>query len=192
MTGIDLIKQAILRLPNSFNDEQILDFLNQALHLNWKEISVVDVTTFPSFAEQAEYQLPPTIDENAIFKLWVNNKQYVPSDWENAWHGFYQVKTGVLSVNPPPANDGTIKVKHIFVPPDITLTDEIIGLRPNGEQVLLLDALVKMANSVSDIPKANTFRLEFNQALEDCKYKKEDRFAKFPTVKRANLWWAKR
>ena len=184
------------RMPNTFNQQDKIDWMNEVQSEVFREIAIQEIIEFDTIANVPIYDLTDlteNIEFEMIKSITVDNKEYTPSDLNDDLRPyiFYKVldynnvETPKIGIHPTPTKDG-LKIRIFYDRRPSRLSsanlNAVPDLREDYQTILKYGVWIIMAETMDDIVKANNYTLRYNTEMKRIKQERFDKMAKYPST----------
>lgn len=205
MTLREIIDDIKLRLPNPYDEDNIVNFLNKTLRDIQRVAAKADVYEFNTAVGIEMYPLPSYVAPEGIKSVTVggDDYSYTARIGEIRTGQFYFIEpTGYINIHPVPRKVMDVNIVHDSVTPFLKqsevaelnpeMTEYEISSEYDGQEanihdeymeLLPLGVFIIIANASEDINLANNYRIEYNSLKASATQGKYLKRGKYPTTR---------
>ncbi|MBQ7033779.1 MAG: hypothetical protein IJN25_09000 [Clostridia bacterium] len=196
MTLGRILEDVKTRMPNAFEEDTLVLWLDTALRDIYKVLALREGFSFTAMGDQTVYPLPGDIRCDGICAVVVGGKELtarrigdtvLPGSWFKAAEGF-------IGLYPAPKWGETVTVWY-FARPDRLLTTaeaaaagidfstQKIALDPDYAEMLKLALCITIAEAREDVELANNYKVSYNLLLARARQERYEKDGKYPVTR---------
>lgn len=207
-----LIADIDRRFPNSYSEQDKVDWINDTMKEIYKDLSIQEFYSFITVKNQNLYVLPGDCSIDNIKNATISSKAKTPtnSDWgvfralknslrDKKMHkpSFYDGTEGMFGIFPTPMGSYKVNIYYNKRPKMITSIDDFIELDDRFTDLVKFKVLsiIAMSGHNPDIEIANQYILLYNNLVQEANQSKYEDQQEYPVIRdegRASLKWRRR
>lgn len=192
----DILADVRVRMPNAFEEDSLVLWLDSALRDIYKVLALREGITFTAVDGQAIYPLPADVCCDLISAVVQNGRELtarrigdeaIPGSWSKVTEGF-------IGLYPAPKKGDTITVWYFAKPPRLLTAAEAeeagvdyagqeIHLDPDYGEMLKTALCITIAEAREDVALANNYKINYNMLLARARQERYEKDGKYPVTK---------
>ena len=204
MTLRELIDDINLRMPNAFDESDLVKFINIALAEGYRHITDYEVYAFEAARGVSVYPLPTFIKFDMIENVWAGKKEYLPKNYSDEVLGnvYYAVPGNFIGLSPVP-NEGEIFIRYKEKPtPFNVISDEdrntpsllteyyeqTLNVSDEYAELIKYGVFIIIAEAKEDVNLANNYKQNYNSVIVSARHRRWKESGKYPAIKNVHRY----
>lgn len=196
MTLGSILEDVKVRMPNAFETDSLVGWINSALRDIYKVLAMREGFSFKAIGGQTVYPLPADIACDLISAVVVGGReQRARRIGDDVLPGsYFKAAEGFIGFHPAPKHGETITVWY-FARPAQLLTEQKateagvdfaaqkIRLDPDYAEMLKTALCITIAEAREDVALANNYKVSYNMLLTRARQERYEKDGKYPVTK---------
>lgn len=192
----EILEDVKIRMPNAFEDDSLVRWLDSALRELYKVLAVRDGFTFTAMGGQTIYPLPADIRCDLISAVVAGGKELTArrigdEGFSQVW---FKAAEGYIGIHPAPRRGEKITVWYFARPQPlmtvaeaeeagVSFAEQEIRLDRDYEEMLKIALCITIAEAREDVALANNYKLSYNMLLARARQERYEKDGKYPVTK---------
>ncbi len=187
------------RMPNAFEEEQLIAWINTAIREVYKVMALQNGYTFTAISGRTLYPLPGEIAFELIRTVLADGVEYEPRRLgeDVPTHSWFKAAEGFMGFYPPPKGGTPITIFYHERPVSLLTAAEAqaagvdydtqpIALVADCMEMVKYAVFITIAEAREDVTLANNYKLSYNLLLSRAQQERYEREGKYPVTKIVN------
>ncbi len=196
MTLGSILEDVKVRMPNAFEEDALVTWLNSALREIYKVLAMREGFTFTAMGGQTVYPLPADIACDLISAVVVGGKELTARRiGDDVLPGsYFKAAEGFIGLHPAPKRGERITVWYFARPAQLMTATEAaeagvdfatqeIRLDPDYAEMLKTALCITIAEAREDVALANNYKVSYNMLLTRARQERYEKDGKYPVTK---------